>query len=243
MTANQIAYAQNVEAQRHNQTTEVETERHNKAMESLQDEANTINEEKNRITETYNYRMTDLQKQYNMWYEKFTEANEKEKRQIDWKLASIRDEQNYITQEHNRHMEEIGYQEADIKNRTLEETKAFNSFKKAQDLAWASMEWWFKEKGLDYQERVLEEQSSYHTGQLVNESTKEWHQWVLGQESNRIGWHNYFNGANKVLLDVNRLGLDATKAEADVKLGFAHAITSFMMGAGKLLEVGQKFMP
>lgn len=83
MTGNQVQYYATMETQRHNEATEAETNRYNQVTERLETRRLDLEEDRNRIEEEYKKADIELREQYNMWYEKWTEANEAEKRRLE----------------------------------------------------------------------------------------------------------------------------------------------------------------
>lgn len=168
MTSNQIAYASQLESARHNQAYEEETKRHNIATESLTDEANKINAEKNVITATYNQQMYDLQKAYNDWYAKFSEASTKKKLDLEEQGNMIKQQMADVDESYKIRMSDIGYIEADIKKRTLSENKRHNVAVELQTQAIAAADWWFHDLELAEKKRANDISNESVKGTLDN---------------------------------------------------------------------------
>lgn len=101
MTSNQIAYASVQEEKRHNEVVEKETGRHNKVVEDLDTyKANVDASYKENITRLEAEKI-QVQKDYNSWYARWTEASGTEKLRIEKQMANANDRANEIKSELN----------------------------------------------------------------------------------------------------------------------------------------------
>lgn len=168
MTSNQIAYASQQEAARHNEAMEVETNRHNVETERLSSEANDIAKEKNIITQTYQYNMLEVQKEYNSWYERYMNASTKKKLELEEQGNLIKQKQNDITESYNIRMAELKSIEAGINKQAADEVKRHNTAMELNAMALASMDWWFRDLEIKEKQRANTIQDSYYAGSLEN---------------------------------------------------------------------------
>jgi hypothetical protein len=150
VTANQLAYASNVETNRHNVANEEELKRHNEATEYYAGQQLDLDKRKQAATEAYQKRELDLKEQYNQWYEKYQTATTDEKLKIEKELNRINDmraqndkdyqesqvqiaqEKNTLTEganaeikRHNEAMETVSTYEALIRERNVEYQNTF----------------------------------------------------------------------------------------------------------------------
>lgn len=162
MTSNQIAYASQLENERHNKAFEEETNRHNVATEKLTNDANQIASEKNIIQSTYNQQMVDLQRAYNAWYSSYTEASTKKKLQLEEEGNQIKQQMNDITEAYNQRMGDIHFMEVDVRRKTAEESKRHNVAMEIQAQALATGDWWFRDLEVREKQRANDITETYN---------------------------------------------------------------------------------
>lgn len=154
MTSNQIQAAAVYESVRHDQATEGETNRHNVATEQLQSDANAISAEKNQITATYNSESLRLQKEYNTWYAKYSEASLEAKVALEAEGNAIKQQMADTDASYKLRMSEIAAMEADVKQRATSENIRHNVATEIQAQASIANEWYFRELEIREKQRA-----------------------------------------------------------------------------------------
>lgn len=114
MTANQIAYAANQEQHRHNVATE-----------DIAANANDIAAEKNRITESYQTRLNEIQSEYNATYLELQRSQGDRKLQLQEDLNRIEWLKTTIDQDYKQQMVEIGIRNSTVNEKAQAETERY----------------------------------------------------------------------------------------------------------------------
>lgn len=159
MTANQIAYAQNIEQGRHNVASEEEINRHNVESEKLQQAANNLMAEQLAYQDRWNSEKNRIQEEYNKAYLEYQNAALDKKYEIETRLNELSAEKNKLQEDYNTKMYEIQTAGNALKHEQNVEINRHNQ-------AMETMEYWFDTKRLEYERSSVESAVAFNAAKM-----------------------------------------------------------------------------
>lgn len=208
MTANQIANASNIEANRHNTAVEDETIRHDTATEDLQKEAN-------RITEDYNQKKLELEEWYNQKYIEYLNSSDEWKEQIQGELAEIERLKAEADKAYKEQMTNINQQMAD----TDEMYKTAMGIKMSEELNIEYLRAYYENQKTEVWMQDIQKQWDIAQKKLENDIIKIEHDYQLGLISEQTRMHQVQNAINTFQFELTKWqqsGYALTQAQVDL---------------------------
>lgn len=126
MTSNQIQYSLAVEEARHNKVTETEVTRHNQETEKIQARSNDINEALGNLQAQIAAEKNSIQKEYNDWYAKWTQASGTRKLEIEQQMADTQEKLANVDATYKEQLAELQARKNDIDAAAVTENKRHN---------------------------------------------------------------------------------------------------------------------
>lgn len=211
MTANQIALLGALEDKRHNEATEGEVNRHNAEVEALTAESNRITEERNKMQTDYEKERNRIQDEYNKAYLEWQKSFGEQKLNLEGQMNAIKEQEVNNQKEYNTLIADIKRRETDLTEKRITEEVRHNQEMEQFEGMRIENQKWFWDKSLDYQNRALEEQSSYHSLSLAREDLSRMSRETLAREQMAISKQgNDISAASTLLnysLNMRKLGL------------------------------------
>jgi hypothetical protein len=240
MTSNQVSYYAAVETERHNKATEAELTRHDRETEKLTADLNSIQRQRSEWDKVEQDRRYELDALYKQKYYDWEKASGTKKLQLQEELNSINKQRSDWEESAAIRRNELQAMEIGVKQDVAAENKRHNQIMEEWAAFNATTDAWWKEKQIDYQNRSLEEQSSYWAGTLLNQRVRNANDFTV----------NYGNMLSKTAeVNANVLFLNARTENTKVETEFVPK--KFWLGFGSEMvnalktgaDIGFKFIP
>lgn len=172
MTANQVAYAANVESIRHNRETEEISKR-----------SNDIQAERNQIDRDYKTRVLDLQEAYNNTSLAMQEAQGNRKLDLQEQLNLITHELNTAEANYKQAMSEVAIRNSSISERNQQEMERYQ--KALNDLGYSKLDIEaqlanVRERQVEYEKQIAEDQIRIQDFNALVNKTRTDNEYSLG---------------------------------------------------------------